>query len=150
PEEEAAAEVRFADKVGSFIFQPSKALRKAGAFRLLSARFNLAKLAPSTHLYTADKPAEGFPGKIFEVEEVLEWSKEAQRQLQRRFDRLEMTALNFPLDTEALRRRTGIPGGGDRHLFATTLTDKKKILILCKTNERTTPKSKDSTTCGSC
>ena len=84
PEEEAAAEVRFADKVGSFIFQPSKALRKAGAFRLLSARFNLAKLAPSSHLYTSDAPVEGFPGKTFEVEEVLGWSKDAQRQLQHR------------------------------------------------------------------
>ena len=43
-----------------------------------------------------------------------------------------MTALNFPLDTEALRRRTGIPGGGDRHIFATSLNDKSKIMIICK------------------
>ena len=43
-----------------------------------------------------------------------------------------MTALNFPIDTEALRRRIGIPGGGDRHIFATTLSDKRKILLICK------------------
>ena len=132
PADEPAAEVRYADALGRYLFQPSKALRKAGAFRLLSARFGLAKLAPSTHLYTSDAPVEGFPGKTFEVEEVLGWSKDAQRQLQHRFERLEMTALNFPLDTEALRKRLGIAGGGSRHLLATTLSDKSKILIICK------------------
>lgn len=132
PADEAAAEVRFADQVGAYLFQPSKALRKAGAFRLLSARFDLAKLAPSTHLYTADSPSGDFPGKCFEVEEVLDWSKEAQRQLHRRFDRLEMTAINFPLATEALRSRLGIAAGGQQHLFATTLSDKRKILIICR------------------
>lgn len=150
PAEEPAAEVRFADRVGAWLFQPSKALRKAGAFRLLSERFGLAKLAPSTHLYTADEAADGFPGKTFTVEEVLDWSKDACRQLQRRFERLEMTALNFPLTTDTLRSRLSIAGGGPRHLFATTLSDKRKILILCKANERTTPKSRNCTTFGNC
>ena len=43
-----------------------------------------------------------------------------------------MTALNFPIGTDALRERLGIAGGGDRHLFATTLSNKKKQIILCK------------------
>ena len=75
---------------------------------------------------------EGFPGKCFQVEEVFDWSKASQRLLQKRFNRLEMTALNFPLGTEALRARLGIAAGGDRHLFAVTLSDKKKQLILCQ------------------
>ena len=132
PDEEPAAPVRYADRIGACLFQPSKALRKAGAFRLLSLRYDLAKLAPSTHLYTADAPCPGFPGKCFRVEEVIPWNKSAIKALQNRFDRLEMTALNFPLSTEALRARTGIPGGGTRHLFATTLLNQDKILILCQ------------------
>lgn len=132
PAEEAAATVRYADRIGRYLYQPSKALRKAGAFRLLSQRFGLAKLAPATHLYTADDVVEGFPGKCFEVEEVLDWGRAAIADLRHRHSRLEMTALNFPLDTEALRRRIGIPGGGDRHIFATTLNDKRKILLICK------------------
>ena len=131
PEEEPAAEVRYADHVGPYLFQPAKALRKAGAFRLLSQRCGVAKLAPSSQLYTADTPVEGFPGKRFEVEEVIPWGKNAIQDLRRRFDRLELTALNFPLATDALRQRLGIAGGGNRHLFATTL-NKDKILILCQ------------------
>ena len=131
PSEEPAAEVKYASKIGSYLFQPSKAVLKAGAFRLLSARYNLEKLAPSTHLYTAGTIPEGFPGKCFRVESVLEWSKASTRQIKQDYDRLEMTALNFPLATDALRTRLGIPGGGTRHLFATTLTDKRKLLITC-------------------
>ncbi len=131
PDEEPAAEVRYAAHIGNFLFQPARVLRKAGAFRLLSARYGVAKLAPSTQLYTADAPVDGFPGRRFTVEEVIPWSKAAIQDLRRRFDRLELTALNFPLATDALRQRLGIPGGGNRHLFATTL-NQTKILILCQ------------------
>ena len=131
PAEEAAAGVRYADRVGRFLLQPSKALRKAGAFRLLSARCGIAKLAPSTHLYTADTPVDGFSGRTFAVEAVLPWGSAARQELRRRFDRMELTALNFPMTTDALRRRLGIAEGGSHHVFATTLNN-EKILIICK------------------
>jgi len=135
PQEEPAAEVKYASQIGRYLFQPSKAVLKAGAFRLLSARYNLEKLAPSTHLYTADTIPEGFPGKCFRVESVLEWSKASIRQLKMQYDRLEMTATNFPLATDALRTRFGIPDGGAHHLFATTIADKRKIVIICGNRE---------------
>jgi len=131
PEDERAAEVCFAERIGKYLFQPARSLRKAGAFRLLSQRFGVAKLAPSTHLYTADAPVDGFPGKTFQVEEVLPWSSAAQRELRCRFARVELTALNFPMTTDALRLRLGIPGGGDHHVTATMLNN-EKILIICK------------------
>ena len=130
PSEEPKATAHYATGLGKYLFQPSKAVLKAGAFRLLSHRYNLEKLAPSTHLYTADNLPEGFPGKVFKVESVMEWSKSSIRQLKQQYDRLEMTALNFPLATDALRSRLGIPGGGTHHLFATTLSGKSKILII--------------------
>ncbi|MCR5710363.1 MAG: class I SAM-dependent methyltransferase [Bacteroidales bacterium] len=140
PEEEYAAEARYAAAPGRYLFQPAKALRKAGCFKLPCRLYGLSKLAPSTHLYTDDSPCPGFPGKTFEVEATFPWGKDTLRQLRASHPRLEMTALNFPLDTEALRRRSGIPQGGDRHLFATTLNDKSKILILCKPCAKTTQK----------
>ena len=131
PDEEPAAEVRYANSVGRYLFQPSKALRKAGAFRLLSERFGLAKLAPSTHLYTGDTPMPDFPGKTFEVTEVLPWNNATIKAIRQRFDRLDLTALNFPLDTDALRHRLFLPAGGPTHAFATTLSDRQRLLIVC-------------------
>ena len=130
PSEEPKATAHYATGIGRYLLQPSKAVLKAGAFRLLSKRYNLEKLAPSTHLYTADTPPEGFPGKVFKVESVMEWSKSSIRQLKQQYDRLEMTALNFPLATDALRTKLGIKDGGTHHLFATTLSDKRKFLII--------------------
>ena len=130
-DEENAAQVRYATAVGHYLLQPAKVLRKAGAFRLLSERFGTAKLAPSTHLYTADEPVAGFPGKCFKVEEVLPWGNAARRELGRRFDRLELTALNFPMPTDELRKRLGIAGGGTHHVFATSL-NQEKVLIICQ------------------
>lgn len=131
PSEEPTAEVRYAASIGKYLLQPSRAVLKAGAFRLLSERYNLEKLAPSTHLYTADTIPEDFPGKCFEVEAVLDWNKASIRQIKQQYDRLEMTAMNFPLATDALKEKLGIPGGGTHHIFATTLADKSKILIIC-------------------
>lgn len=131
PSEEPEAEVRYAGQIGKYLLQPSKALLKAGAFRLLSQRYKLEKLAPSTHLYTADARTDGFPGKCFEVKSVLDWSKASLKELKQTYDRLEMTALNFPLATDALRTKLGIADGGTHHLFATTLGDKRKVLITC-------------------
>lgn len=131
PAEEAGAEVRYARSVGRYLLQPAKVLRKAGAFRLLSARFGVEKLDPSTHLYTADTPPDGFPGRYFEVEEVFPWNKATLRSLRRPYPQLEMSALNFPLSTEALRQRSGIADGGRHHLFATTVNNEKQ-LILCR------------------
>ena len=128
--EEPKATAHYATGLGKYLLQPSKAVLKAGAFRLLSQRYNLEKLAPSTHLYTADNLPEGFPGKVFKVESVMEWSKSSIRQLKQQYDRLEMTALNFPLATDALRTKLSIKDGGTHHLFATTLSDKRKVLII--------------------
>ena len=131
PSEEPAAEVRYATNIGAYLFQPSKAVLKAGAFRLLSERYDLNKLAPSTHLYTTVTLPTNFPGKCFRVESVLNWNKASLRLLKRTYDRLEMTALNFPLNTDALREKLGIRDGGTHHLFATTISDSSKKLIIC-------------------
>ena len=130
PSEEPKATAHYATGIGRYLLQPSKAVLKAGAFRLLSKRYNLEKLAPSTHLYTADNLPEGFPGKCLEVESVMEWSKASLKELKQQYYRLEMTALNFPLATDALRTKLGIKDGGTHHLFATTLSDKRKVLII--------------------
>ena len=64
------------------------------------------------------------------MESVLEWSKSSLKEIKQQYDCLEMTALNFPLTTDALRTKLGIKGGGTHHLFATTLSGKSKILII--------------------
>ncbi len=118
PQEESGAASEFADAPMKYLYQPSKALLKAGAYKLAGSRFGLKKFAVSTHLYTSDTLVSGFPGKVFGTVEAMEWGKPAISRLRSGYRALEMTALNFPLDTAALRKRLGIAEGGDCHLFA--------------------------------
>jgi len=109
---ERDAPVRWAD-VGRFLYDPNAAIRKAGAFRSIGAAFGLGKLAPSTHLYTADELVADFPGRVFEVE------GEAVGQPRRLLPdgRANVVSRNHPLTADQLRARYRLRDGGERFLI---------------------------------
>ena len=157
--EEREAEARYAAEVrpGDVLLEPCAALLKAGAFRLPSARWNLLKLAPSTHLYLlpgTEKPSSApgesifyvpgtetphsAPGNHFfkarTVKEVLPLGAAAFKDLRKRFPRAEVTARNLPLGSAELQKKLGIPPGGDVHIFGCRLSDNSHVLIITDTS----------------
>lgn len=120
----------YTSQVKSYLYELGKGWLKAGAFNLASQRFNCEKLAASTHLYTSDEQINEFPGKAYKVEEVIPFNKKSLKELAKRFPKADITARNFPLDTNALKKLSGIKDGGDRHIFATTLHNGDKVLIV--------------------
>lgn len=129
-DQEERAMVKYANKVGNFLYEPNKSILKAGAFKLVSERFNAHKLAPSTHLYTSDALIEEFPGKIYLVEECIPFSKKTIKEVASKYPKADLTARNFPLDTNAVKKLSGIKDGGEKHIFATTLNSGEKIIII--------------------
>ena len=129
-DQEERAMVKYANKVGNFLYEPNKSILKAGAFKLVSERFNAHKLAPSTHLYTSEALIEEFPGKIYLVEECIPFSKKTIREVASKYPKADLTARNFPLDTNAVKKLSGIKDGGEKHIFATTLNSGEKIIII--------------------
>lgn len=129
-DQEERAMVKYANKVGNFLYEPNKSILKAGAFKLVSERFNAHKLAPSTHLYTSDALIEEFPGKIYLVEECIPFSKKTIKEVASKYPKADLTARNFPLDTNAVKKLSGIKDGGEKHIFATTLNSSEKIIII--------------------
>lgn len=128
--EEETAAANYSNSIGSYLYEPSKAVMKGGAYKLVSQRFNCGKLAPSTHLYTSENQIADFPGKVFSVEEVIPFNKKALKELANRHPKADLTARNFPLDTNALKKLSGIKDGGSKHIFAVTLTNGDKVLII--------------------
>jgi hypothetical protein len=104
---------------GGLLFEPGKALTKAGAFMLPCVRFGLRKLAVHTHLYVgASVPEELRPfGKTFEVLEVWPLGNRTMKEVGKRWPQAEVTARNIPMTSELLRRKTGCGSGGDIHVF---------------------------------
>jgi hypothetical protein len=123
-------EATYTSTIGKYLYEPSKGWLKAGAFNLVSERYGCGKLAASTHLYTSDEEIADFPGKRYEVEEVIQFNKKSLKELARKFPKADITARNFPLDTNALKKLAGIKDGGNRHIFATTLHNGTKVLIV--------------------
>ena len=130
PEEEAAALSPLAEGVDAYLFEPCAAVMKGGAFRLVGARYGLRKLHPNTHLYTADHPVEGFPGRQFRVRTVSTFSKRDVRALLRETDRANLAVRNFPGTVAELRKRFRLKDGGTDYWFATTLRDERHVLIV--------------------
>ncbi|MCG8372716.1 MAG: class I SAM-dependent methyltransferase, partial [Balneolales bacterium] len=73
-QEERDAEVTFSG-IENYIYDSNAAIRKAGGFKLSGFRFNLSKLGQHTHLYTSKERVSNFPGRTFEVLEVLQPGK---------------------------------------------------------------------------
>lgn len=56
---------------GDYLYEPDVALLKSGAFNLIADRYKLSKFHPQTQLYTSTEVHSGFPGRIFEIGEVV-------------------------------------------------------------------------------
>ena len=128
--EEENATATYTSNLGKYLYEPGKGMLKAGAYKLISERYRCQKLAVSTHLYTSDEEINDFPGKTFCVEEVIPFNKKSLKEVAKRFPKADLTARNFPMDTNALKKLSGIKDGGSNHIFAVTLHNGEKVLII--------------------
>lgn len=114
-----------------YLYEPHAAFLKSGGFGAITQHWPVQKLAPHSHLYTSDTFVPDFPGRSFEVMEICKPdAKVVQRHLPER--QANLTVRNFPATTQELRSRLRLKEGGDIYLFATTLADKQKVLIITK------------------
>jgi 16S rRNA G966 N2-methylase RsmD len=129
--EEVASPCPIGD-VSRYLYEPGVTLLKAGCFRLPAARFNLLKLHPNTHLYTSDTLHADFPGRIFEVVDVVGFSKKELHRLTDNLSKANLAVRNFPQSVDVLRRKLRITEGGDDYLYATTTKNGEHWLIHCR------------------
>ncbi len=124
---------------GALLFEPGKALMKAGCFRLIGKRLGAPALGRDTHYYilSGDTPdaeteissatdREHFSryrhlkdaGKLFRIIDVTELSGRGIRDFAKRHTEAEVTARNVRMTSEELRKRLGCKPSDRRHIFA--------------------------------
>lgn len=115
---------------GDLLFEPGKALLKAGAFDL-PCRYGLGKLSQHTHLYLASAPVSALTpfGKWFRILEVVPLDKRSIRDIGRRYPRASVTARNIPLTSDALRKKLGVADGGSVHIFGAKAASSNQLLV---------------------
>lgn len=130
-DDEDTAETSYSSEVGKYLYEPNASVQKAGSPKSLSSHYHVDKLHPNSHLYTSNEHIHNFPGRIFEVVEVLGFSKADIKSVQS-LGKANITVRNFPESVQLLRKRLKLTDGGENYIFATTLNDDSKALILCK------------------
>lgn len=130
--EEAQATAEYTVTLGKYLYEPNKSILKSGAYKLVSQRTGLKKLAPSTHLYTGDAIVPEFPGRLFRVTDVRDFNKKELKEVARQYPKADISARNLPLDTNSLKKLSGIKDGGLHHIFAVTLSNGEKKIIVCE------------------
>ena len=119
-----------------FIFEPGKALMKAGAFNLISERFGIAKLGRSTHYYTTCSKDAAHAlqpyGKVYEILECEQLNKRSIKDFSRKYPKAEVTARNIEMDTETLKKKMGITSGDDAHIFGLKSDSEGNLIIAAR------------------
>ena len=128
-EAEQQAASHLATTLRRYLYEPNASVLKAGAFKQVACQFPVEKLQVSSHLYTSDHYLDRFPGRRFEVDEVIPFHSKSCKQLAGQSLQANVTTRNFPLTVEALRKKCRIREGGEIYLFATTGPKEEKLLI---------------------
>lgn len=134
---------------GTLLFEPGKALMKAGCFKLFGEKFGIPLIGRDTHYYIMDgrtncrmsesagesgSSAEltGF-GKIFRILDLAPMSGKSVRDFGKRHPEAEVTARNVKMTSEELRKRLGVKSSDRFHIFALHVDEGEcNMLIFCE------------------
>jgi len=116
-------------EVLNYLYLPNSMILKSGAFGLICDRYDVKKLNTNSHLYTCKKLID-FPGRVFEVDSVVNYSKRNLKDLN--ISKANITTRNFPMDVKDIRKKSKILDGGKDYLFFTTNHTNEQIIIKTK------------------
>ena len=115
-----------------YLYEPNASIMKAGCFAEIEQAFEVSQLAPNSHLFASDQAIEDFPGRKFRVTAVTSMNKQELKQALKDIRQVNIAVRNFPMSVADLRKRLKLSEGGNDYIFATTLTEGKKVLIICQ------------------
>lgn len=121
-----------ASVIGKYLYEPYAAHLKSGLYKTIAQQYGVEKLHQHSHLYTFNELNNNFPGRKFEVKEVVPFDKKSAKALFKSLPKANLTTRNFPLSVSELRTQYKIKDGGETYIFATTLYDDSKVLIVCQ------------------
>ena len=125
--EEKSALCAMANCICEYIYEPNAAIIKAGAFRLVSERYQLHKLDHNTHLYTADLLIEDFPGRVWKV--IAQPIKNQRDIAALGIQRAAILTRNYPLTPEELRKKFKLQESDSHFLIGARLATKPTLIL---------------------
>ncbi|WP_293310066.1 class I SAM-dependent methyltransferase [Pedobacter sp. UBA5917] len=123
----ANAPVQFAESlnIDDYLYEPDAALLKSGAFNLIGTTYGLSKLHQQTQLYTADSINQGFPGRIFKIEGILNTGE------LKKLTNLKGNVIvrNYPAKPEELVKKYKIKADQEQFLIFTKVAHGENVIL---------------------
>lgn len=116
----------------TYLYEPNASIMKAGCFGEVAEAYQVAPLAPNSHLFVTDRIVADFPGRKFQISAISSMNKQEVKGTLRGIKQANITVRNFPLSVAELRQKLRVKDGGTDYIFATTLADGRHILIVCQ------------------
>ena len=117
---------------GKRLLVPNASVMKAGCFDEQAQQFSISQIARNSHLFISDGVVEGFPGRQFAIDAVSSMSKQDLKTRLAGIRQANIAVRNFPLTVAELRRRLKLSEGGSKYIFATTLANGNRVLLICQ------------------
>lgn len=114
-----------------YLYEPNAAILKAGAFKSFAQQYGLGKLHQHTHLYTSEALAPNVPGRRFVVEQVCKYDRKVVQEAVPE-GKANITCRNFPDTPDQVRKKLGLKDGGEIYLFAATVADQQRVVLVCR------------------
>ncbi len=112
-----------------YIYEPNKAILKAGLQNHLAQDLGLHKLAANSNFFSSNALVKQFPGRIFLKKETTK----GKGKLIRKFledGKANVIARNYPLNAAQIYQQFKIIPGGRVYLLATTLAGGEKVILV--------------------
>jgi len=97
-----------------FLYEPNAAILKAGAYKLVAARYGLQKLDANTHLYASGTRIENFPGRVWQIQ--ANGAEQAN-----------VLTRNYPLTPEQLKKKLHLRDGGTAFVIGCRVAGKPTV-----------------------
>lgn len=104
-----------------FLYEPNAAILKAGAYKLVGARFGLQKLDMNTHLYCSDTFVENFPGRVWRIKPTPTLPKGKE------ISQANVICRNYPLTPEQLKKKLHLRDGGTAYVIGCKVAGKPTL-----------------------
>lgn len=112
-----------ADSLNSYLYDPMVGTKKLACMDHLALEYGLLKLNSHTHLYFSEDLNEHFPGRIFEILDGFPPShKLLKKWIKANVSKyINIWTLNYPLSSQAIKKKYGIQDGGELTLIFTRI-----------------------------
>ena len=121
-------------EAGLYLYEPSAAILKAGAYKLIARRFGLHKLDVNTHLYVSDSLVPDFPGRVWKIVEQIKNHKSSiinhkSSIINHKSSIINANVIcrNYPLSPEDLKKKLHLRDGGTAFVIGCRVAGKPTV-----------------------